>query len=107
MGKQAMGFIAFNQMNRIDTLLYLLIHSQQPMVKTRTIELIGYDRLPAGQNAMLAVMSFSGYDIEDALVLKKVGLQGIPLINKYIRIHFSFIYIIFFCCCMSHSLGIT
>jgi hypothetical protein len=73
MGKQAIGAIAYNQLNRIDTLLYLLVYPQQPMVKTKTIELVGYDRLPAGQNATVAVMSFSGYDIEDALILNKVG----------------------------------
>jgi DNA-directed RNA polymerase III subunit RPC2 len=72
MGKQAMGAIAFNQLTRMDTLLYLLVYTQQPMVKTRTIEMIGYDKLPAGQNATVAVMSYSGYDIEDALVLNKV-----------------------------------
>lgn len=75
MGKQAIGAIAYNQLNRIDTLLYLLVYPQQPLVKTKTIELIGYDRLPAGQNAMVAVMSFSGYDIEDALVLNKASLD--------------------------------
>lgn len=75
MGKQAIGAIAYNQLNRIDTLLYLLVYPQQPMVKTKTIELIGYDRLPAGQNATVAVMSFSGYDIEDALILNKAGLD--------------------------------
>lgn len=73
MGKQAIGAIAHNQLNRIDTLLYLSVYPQQPMVKTKTIELIGYDRLPAGQNATVAVMSYSGYDIEDALILNKVG----------------------------------
>lgn len=73
MGKQAIGAIAYNQLNRIDTLLYLMVYPQQPMVKTKTIELIGYDKLPAGQNAMVAVMSYSGYDIEDALILNKVS----------------------------------
>lgn len=72
MGKQAIGAIGYNQLNRIDTLLYLSVYPQQPMVKTKTIELVGYDRLPAGQNATLAVMSYSGYDIEDALILNKV-----------------------------------
>jgi DNA-directed RNA polymerase III subunit RPC2 len=72
MGKQAIGAIGYNQFNRIDTLLYLSVYPQQPMVKTKTIELIGYDRLPAGQNATVAVMSYSGYDIEDALILNKV-----------------------------------
>ena len=72
MGKQAIGAIGYNQFNRIDTLLYLSVYPQQPMVKTKTIELVGYDRLPAGQNATVAVMSYSGYDIEDALILNKV-----------------------------------
>ena len=75
MGKQAIGAIGYNQLNRIDTLLYLMVYPQQPMVKTKTIELIGYDKLPAGQNAMVAVMSYSGYDIEDALVLNKASLD--------------------------------
>ena len=73
MGKQAIGAIGYNQLNRIDTLLYLSVYPQQPMVKSKTIELIGYDRLPAGQNATVAVMSYSGYDIEDALILNKVS----------------------------------
>ncbi|KAJ7682894.1 hypothetical protein B0H17DRAFT_1075295 [Mycena rosella] len=75
MGKQAIGAIAYNQLNRIDTLLYLSVYPQQPMVKTKTIELVGYDRLPAGQNATVAVMSYSGYDIEDALILNKASLD--------------------------------
>ncbi len=75
MGKQAIGAIAYNQFRRIDTLLYLLVYPQQPMVKTKTIELIEYDKLPAGQNATVAVMSYSGYDIEDALVLNKSSLD--------------------------------
>ncbi|PSK45193.1 DNA-directed RNA polymerase III subunit RPC2 [Elsinoe australis] len=73
MGKQAIGAIAYNQFSRIDTLLYLLVYPQKPMVKTRTIELIRYDKLPAGQNAIVAVMSYSGYDIEDALVVNKAS----------------------------------
>jgi DNA-directed RNA polymerase III subunit RPC2 len=75
MGKQAIGAIAYNQYNRMDTLLYLMVYPQQPMVRTRTIELIGYDKVPAGQNATVAVMSYSGYDIEDALVLNKASLD--------------------------------
>jgi len=73
MGKQAIGAIAYNQFNRIDTLLLTLVYPQRPMVITKTIELIHYDKLPAGQNATVVVMSYSGYDIEDALVLNKAS----------------------------------
>ena len=73
MGKQAIGAIAYNQFSRIDTLLYLMVYPQKPLVTTRTIELVKYDKLPAGQNAIVAVMSYSGYDIEDALVLNKAS----------------------------------
>ena len=45
------------------------------MVKTKTIEMINFEKLPAGQNAMLAIMSFSGYDIEDAVILNKCSLD--------------------------------
>lgn len=94
MGKQAIGAIGYNQLNRIDTLLYLMVYPQQPMVKTKTIELIGYDKLPAGQNATVAVMSYSGYDIEDALVLNKASIdrgfgrcqvfrKNVSIIKKY------------------------
>jgi DNA-directed RNA polymerase beta subunit len=75
MGKQAIGAIAYNQLNRIDTLLYLHCYPQKPMVKTKTIDLINFEKLPAGQNAILAVMSFSGYDIEDATIINKASID--------------------------------
>ncbi|KAK2158794.1 hypothetical protein LSH36_164g11051 [Paralvinella palmiformis] len=75
MGKQAMGTIGYNQRNRIDTLMYLLCYPQAPLVKTKTIELIGFEKIPAGQNATVAVMSYSGYDIEDALILNEASLD--------------------------------
>ena len=49
------------------------------MVRTRTIDLIQFDKLPAGQNATVAVMSYSGYDIEDAIVINKVTPSGLFL----------------------------
>lgn len=75
MGKQAMGSIGYNQMERFDTLLYLLVYPQKPLVQTKSTKWINFDKLPAGQNGILAVMSYSGYDIEDAVILNKASLD--------------------------------
>ena len=75
MGKQAMGAIAYNEFIRTDTLLLTLVYPMKPMVKSRTIDLIGWENLPAGHNASVAVMSYSGYDIEDAIVMNRASLD--------------------------------
>lgn len=48
---------------------------RRPLLTTKTIELVQYDKLGAGQNAVVAVMSYSGYDIEDAIVMNKASLD--------------------------------
>ena len=75
MGRQAMGAIAYNQRIRMDTLLYNLTYPQRPLLTTRALEQTSYEKIPAGQNACIAVMSYSGFDIEDALVLNSASLD--------------------------------
>ena len=91
MGRQAIGNIGYNQLIRTDTVLYLMIYAQRPLVKTLTIELSNYEKLPAGQNASVAVMSYSGYDIEDAIILNKASLdRGFGRIMALRRFETSF-----------------
>mmetsp|Transcript_11995 Transcript_11995/g.20252 ORF Transcript_11995/g.20252 Transcript_11995/m.20252 type:complete len:162 (+) Transcript_11995:365-850(+) len=75
MGKQAIGTIGYNQLNRVDTLLLLMNYPQRPLVKSRTLEMINFEKLPAGQNASVAIMSYTGYDIEDAIILNRASLD--------------------------------
>jgi DNA-directed RNA polymerase III subunit RPC2 len=60
---------------RLDTINYLLVYPQKPLVKTSHIELTNYEKLPAGHNASVAVMSYSGYDIEDAVMVNRASLD--------------------------------
>ncbi len=61
MGKQAIGVIGYNQLNRIDTLLYLMVYPQKPMVKTRTIELIQFDKVITNESFLSSIIIFSAY----------------------------------------------
>jgi len=75
MGKQSMGSVATNQFERMDSLLYSLVYPQKAIVKSRILDLVHFDDLPGGCNATLAVMSCSGYDIEDAIILNRDSLD--------------------------------
>ncbi len=75
MGKQSVGAIGYNQFNRVDTVIYTMNYPQTPLVRTKTIEFTNYHKLPAGHNAVVAVMSYTGYDIEDAVILNKASLD--------------------------------
>lgn len=48
-----MGTLGFNQQERFDTLQYLMVYPQRPLVQTKTIELINYNELPAGMTDFL------------------------------------------------------
>eukprot|EP00927_Polykrikos_kofoidii_P028729 TRINITY_DN25000_c0_g1_i1.p1 TRINITY_DN25000_c0_g1~~TRINITY_DN25000_c0_g1_i1.p1 ORF type:complete len:1285 (+),score=203.20 TRINITY_DN25000_c0_g1_i1:75-3929(+) len=75
MGKQAMGCFAMNQFTRTDTLMLGVTYPNRPMCTSKTLNLVNFGHLGAGQNASVAVMSYSGYDIEDAIVFNRAALD--------------------------------
>jgi DNA-directed RNA polymerase subunit B len=75
MAKQALGLYAANFSLRVDTRSHILHYVQRPIVTTRPMEVIGFNRRPAGQNFIVAIHSFEGYNIEDALVLNKASIE--------------------------------
>lgn len=92
MGKQALGLVGLNLNNRIDTVGYQLVYPQKPLVTTSTLRLTGFEQLAAGINATIAIMSFSGYDIEDAVVMSRGAIErgfGRTLVTKKVVVDFE------------------
>ncbi len=75
MVKQALGLFAANMHLRLDTRGHTLHYPQQPLVKTSPMEIIGINKRPAGQNFIIGMMSFEGFNIEDAIIINKASIE--------------------------------
>jgi DNA-directed RNA polymerase subunit B len=75
MAKQALGVYSTNFIYRVDSRSHILHYPQIPLVKTKPMEILGYSERPSGQNCLVAVMSFEGYNMEDALIFNKASIE--------------------------------
>ncbi len=73
--KQALGFYAANFPIRLDMDVNLLHTPQMPIVQSIMHDIADYKKHPAGQNVVVAVMSYEGYNMEDAIILNQRSID--------------------------------
>ncbi len=73
--KQAVGLYAANFYTRMDVDLSVLHYPQRPLVQTIMHELSDFNKHPSGQNVTIAVLSYEGYNMEDAVVINQGSIQ--------------------------------
>ncbi|KAL8430783.1 hypothetical protein Efla_004019 [Eimeria flavescens] len=73
--KQTMGTPFHSIPYRHDNKAYRLITPQKPLLRTKDYRHIDFDDYPTGVNAVVAVMCYTGFDMEDAMILNKSSVE--------------------------------
>jgi DNA-directed RNA polymerase beta subunit len=82
--KQAMGMYVTNFDSRMDKTAYVLNTPARPLVDTRIMDMIHINKIPSGFNAVVAIMTHTGYNQEDSLLFNKGSIdRGLFLATVY------------------------
>ena len=75
MGKQAMGIYARNYAKRLDKNGYILCSPMRPLVETRMMNILNTHEMPSGDNVIVAIGIYSGYNQEDSVILNRASID--------------------------------
>jgi DNA-directed RNA polymerase II subunit RPB2 len=75
MGKQAIGIFARNYAKRLDKNGYILCQPMRPFVETRMMHTLNTHEMPSGDNIMVAIGCYGGYNQEDSVILNRGAIN--------------------------------
>jgi DNA-directed RNA polymerase II subunit RPB2 len=73
--KQAVSVYNSNYQVRMDKMGVILNYGQIPLIKSRYLEYINNEEQPYGVNAIVAIMSYTGYNVEDAILINEGSIS--------------------------------
>jgi DNA-directed RNA polymerase II subunit RPB2 len=84
MGKQAIGIYTTNYAERMDKSSLVLTSPTRPLVDTRIMNILGLNNIPSGTNVIVAIMSYTGFNQEDSVILNKGAIdRGLFSVTTY------------------------
>jgi DNA-directed RNA polymerase beta subunit len=86
MGKQALGVYASNFNYRTDTMGNIINYPQKPIIATRLSKYTYNNELPSGVNAIVAIMTHTGFNQEDSVMINKSALDRGLFTSTYYKI---------------------
>ena len=75
MVKQSLGLSSANYRLRPDTRAHIMHYPQRSIVGTRAMDSTKFNQRPGGQNLVVAIMSYHGYNMQDAIVMNKASVE--------------------------------
>ena len=82
--KQAIGMYATNFNSRFDTMSYVLHYPQRAIVNTRIAQYTSSDYMANGFNTIVAIMTYSGFNQEDSIMINKAAInRGLNYLSYY------------------------
>jgi intein/homing endonuclease len=75
MNKQALGIYSTQYKERMDKTAYILNYPMRPLVSTRLNDFIGLNKLPSGAQIHVAIMSYTGYNQEDSILINQGSID--------------------------------
>jgi len=75
MGKQALGQYALSNNVRTDTVVHVLSGAQKPVTTTKMASFMGFDNLPSGMNVNVAILTYTGFNQEDSIIMNKSAID--------------------------------
>ena len=73
--KQAVSLYHSNYQLRLDKMGVVLNYGQVPLVKSRYLQYICNEEQSYGVNAIVAIMSYTGYNVEDAILINEGSIK--------------------------------
>lgn len=87
MSKQSLSIPGMNYEHRMDTMNHVLDYPQKPLNQTAQMGIMHFNDMPAGENVVLAICTYGGFNQEDSIILNKGSVDRGLFRSTFYRVY--------------------